>query len=119
MFDILQAYGASRSRSAIKNHKLPKPLVLSLEGARTRLKRAIMGLSHETKDWVSLETLLPTPADFEEDIPVQSIRASSLLAGLELAKEGDLVLRQSGAFSPIYVRGTESGSPVNSKDSHE
>ena len=43
MFDVLQAYGMSRSRVAIKNHKIPKPLVLSLEGARLRLKRADYG----------------------------------------------------------------------------
>jgi len=62
LFDVLRAYGESRSKTAIRNHKVPKPLVMSLEDA--------------------------------------------LLAGLELAKDGDLELRQSEAFKPIYVRGT-------------
>lgn len=44
IFDILQAYGNSRARVAIQNHKVPKPLVLSLEGARLRLKRALGGI---------------------------------------------------------------------------
>jgi len=78
MLDILQAYGTSRSRSAIKNHKLPRPLVFSLEGARTRLKRAVMALSSDSEDWTSLESLLPTKDEFEEDIPISSIKASSL-----------------------------------------
>lgn len=104
IFDILQAYGASRSRSIIKNHKLPKPLVLSLEGARARLKRAILVLSSGSDDWTSLESLLPTEDEFDKDIPLSSIKASSLLASLELTKEGHMELRQTGAFAPIFVR---------------
>jgi len=107
IFDILQAYGTSRSRSLIKNHKLPRPLVLSLEGARNRLKRAIMALSSDTEDWTSLESLLPSKDEFEDDIPVSSIKASSLLASLELTKEGHLELRQTGAFTTIFVRGAD------------
>jgi len=107
IFDILEAYGTSRSRSLIKNHKLPRPLVLSLEGARSRLKRAIIGLSSDNEDWKSLQSLLPTKDEFEEDIPVSSIKASSLLASLELTKEAHLEVRQTGAFTPIFVRGTD------------
>ena len=104
IFDILQAYGTSRSRATIKNHTLPRPLVLSLEGARTRLNRAIMALSSDNEDWTALESLLPNKDEFEDDIPVASIKASSLLASLELTKEGHLELRQTGAFTPIFVR---------------
>ena len=107
IFDILQAYGNSRSRVAVKNHRVPKPLVLSLEDARVRLKRALGGVSLTSEEWVSLEALLPSQDDLKDAIPSESIRASSLLAGLELAKEGDLELRQTGAFAPIYVRGSE------------
>ena len=107
IYDILEAYGTSRSRSAMQNHSLKRPLVFSLEGARTRLKRAIMGLSSDSEDWTSLESLLPTKDEFEQDIPVSSIKASSLLASLDLSKEGHLEMRQSGAFTPIFVRGRD------------
>ena len=107
IYDILEAYGTSRSRSAMQNHSLKRPLVFSLEGARTRLKRAIMGLSSDNEDWTSLESLLPTKDEFEQDIPVSSIKASSLLASLDLSKEGHLEMRQSGAFTPIFVRGRD------------
>ena len=116
MFDILQAYGTSRSRAAFKNHKLPKPLVLSLESARERLKRAVMSLSSGSEDWVALERLLPSTSDFEADIPMHSIKASSLLAGLELAKEGALELRQTGAFTPIFVRGGDRAAAQTTKE---
>jgi len=107
IFDILQAYGNSRARVAIINHKVPKPLILGIEDARVRLKRALGGISLSPEDWVALESLLPTQDDLNKEIPSESIKASSLLAGLELAKEGELELRQVGSFAPIYVRGAE------------
>lgn len=106
LFDIIKAYGESRSKASIRNHKLPKPLVMGLEDARNRLKRAVETLTDTANDWTALDSLLPTSEEFDEDVPTRSIRASSLLAGLELAKEGDLELRQTGTFKPIYVRGT-------------
>ena len=108
IFDILQAYGNSRSRVAVRNHKIPKPLVLGLEDARQRLKRALGNASLTEEEWVALERLLPSQDDLKDAIPSESIRASSLLAGLELAKEGEVELRQTGAFAPIFVRGAES-----------
>ena len=112
IFDILQAYGNSRSRVAVRNHKVHKPLVLSLEDARVRLKRALCGISLSEDEWVALEKLLPTDDQLKEAIPAASVKASSLLAGLELAKEGEVLLRQTGAFAPIYVREAE-----NNRDS--
>jgi len=106
LFDVLRAYGESRSKTAIRNHKVPKPLVMSLEDARNRLKRAVKALGDSHSGWIELDGLLPTESDFSDAIPQKSILASSLLAGLELAKDGDLELRQSEAFKPIYVRGT-------------
>ncbi len=107
IFDLLKAYGTSRSREAIKNHKLPKPKVLSLEEARDRLRRALKNAHSNLDEWTALEGLLPKTSDMAEDVPQASIKASSLLAGLELAKEGDIELRQSGVFTPIFVRARE------------
>lgn len=110
LFDILQAYGESRSKAVIRNHKLPRPKVLTLEDARNRLRRAMLsglGSGGDVDGWHGLDALMPAPADLDDDIPVSSIKASSLLAGLELAKEGELELRQTGTFAPIYVRGSK------------
>lgn len=104
IFDLLSAYGTSRSRSAFKNHKLPKPKVLSLEEARARLRRALQKSGSSLDEWTALDGLLPKSSEMGNGVPNASIRASSLLAGLELAKEGDIDLRQSGVFQPIYVR---------------
>lgn len=103
IFDLLKAYGEIRSQASIRNVKLPKPLVLALDDARTRLSRA-MGISLE---WLSFEDLLPAGSDFERTLPTRTIRASSFLAGLELAKEGKLEIKQSKAFAPIYLRSAD------------
>jgi len=76
-------------------------LVLALVEARHRLQRAV-GMNME---WLTLDELLPDGADFDRPLPSKTIRASSLLAGLELAKEGKLEIKQSKAFAPIYMRG--------------
>lgn len=104
LLDILKAYGESRSKATIRNYKLPRPKVMSLEDARDRLRRAMLSVGLDMTEWSELDNLLPLPTDLEEEVPTRSIRASSLLAGLELAKEGDIEIRQTGVFTPIYVR---------------
>jgi len=103
IFDMLKAYGECRSKREIRQHKVLKPLVFPLDEARSRLRRAMLEVG-ASADWLALEGLLPKSDDFAEALPIESIRASSLLAGLELTKEGDLEMRQTGTFAPIYVR---------------
>jgi len=106
IFDLLKAYGTTRSRAGMRNHKLPKPRVMSLDDARNRLRRALNAVGVDFSDWVSLDDMLPDGSDVGADgVPQASVRASSLLAGLELAKEGQIELRQLTAFAPIYLRG--------------
>jgi segregation and condensation protein A len=108
IYDLLSAYGTTRSRTAIQNHKLPKPRVMSLDDARSRLRRALKATGINTENWVSLDGLLPDGAEIGQDgVPQQSVRASSLLAGLELAKLGEIEMRQMKAFAPIYLRGRD------------
>ena len=106
MFDLLQAYGQSRSKAYVRNIKVPRPLVMTLEDARMRLRRAMTNLSNSAEDWTALDALLPITEELPEAVPNQSIRASSLVAGLELAKLGEIEIRQVGTFTPIFVRGT-------------
>ena len=104
IYDILSAYGVSRSRSAMQHHIIEKPMILSLSRARKRLKKAIMSISSNLKIWTEFSSLLPQTNDFEEAIPIESVKASTLLASLELSKEGDIQIRQDNPFTPIYIR---------------
>ena len=103
VFDLLKAYGKSRARSAFKHHKLPRPKVLTMDEARNRLQRAMSAVGVDLSDWTSMESLIELDG-LDADVPQSSVQASSLLAGLELAKEGTIELRQSSAFQPIYLR---------------
>jgi len=106
MFDLLKAYGTGRAKGTLRQHKLPKPLVLSLADARDRLRRAMTLTGLNETSWVTLDGLLPDQAGKNGDVPKASIRASSLLASLELAKEGEVELRQEDVFADIYLRAT-------------
>ncbi len=107
LFDILKAYGESRSKSVIKHYKFIKPPILSIEDARARLRRVVMSLGVNDDAWTRFDSILPTQDYLNLDVPESSVKASTLLAGLELAKEGDLELRQTSTFAPIYVRGVK------------
>lgn len=120
IFDLLKAYGTTRSRAAIRNHKLPKPRVMSLDDARNRLRRALNAVGVDISEWVSLDDMLPDGQDVGVDgVPQASVRASSLLAGLELAKEGQIELRQMTAFAPIYLRGKAADAKAPNAEENE
>ena len=71
----------------------------------TRLS-GMLGLAIE---WTTLEQFLP--ADVVDPLVARSALASTFAASLELAREGKLNLRQSGAFAPIYLRRNEEARP--------
>jgi segregation and condensation protein A len=77
----------------------PRPVSLwSVQDALTRLARLLGSLP----DWTSLDAFLPD----ELGTPLQrrAALASTLLAGLELARGGTLRLRQQDPFGPILLR---------------
>jgi len=53
--------------------------------------------------WERFDALLPESLD--EDAPSgASITASSLLAALEITKDGEADLRQDGVYAPLWMR---------------
>ncbi len=101
IYDLLKAYAVRRSRVARAHLTMKAPIVYALEEARERLAR-VLG---KIREWTSLDDLLPRSLKpGAEEPPRSSMLASSLVASLELAREGKAELRQSGAFTPLYVR---------------
>ncbi len=102
IYDLLSAYATRRSRTSRAKVVFKKPIILALEEARHRLEKVLGKMS----DWLSLDQLV---IDFNLSTdsnapPRSSLLASSLVASLELAKEGRVELRQTQAFSPLFVR---------------
>lgn len=104
LFDLLQAYGTLRSQSVKRSYRLDTPAIYGLEEARQRLLRAMQTLANDLDNWVDFMQLLPKVDDVDTSVPSRSIYASTFLAGLEYAKQGQCELRQKQAFAPLYVR---------------
>ncbi len=97
---LWRAYMAARRRGGTKQGYQPRrPPFWTVADAMARLTR----LLGRTAEWTALEGFLPHVAD--DPVQRRGAVASTLLAGLELAKEGTADLRQDAAFGPIFVRG--------------
>jgi segregation and condensation protein A len=104
LHDLLTAYAHRRCLLSRSIYRPDTPRVYGLEQARERLE-AIMP---KIKDWRELDSLMPEDKDLGlHPPPRRSIRASSMLATLEITKEGKARLRQREAFAPIYIRAAE------------
>ncbi|MEO8756888.1 MAG: ScpA family protein [Devosia sp.] len=98
LFDLLKAYATQRE-SGIPNDYTPHERhVWSLQDARDILNRLI----GENMDWVPLDAYL---AEYLST-PEQRITAiaSTFASSLELARQGQVELRQTLAFGPLFVR---------------
>jgi len=84
-----------------------RPLYFDLYAVAEARERILRRLA-EAPDGISLGQLLPDPAAVSESEPQQALRrrsawSSTLIASLELARQGDVVLGQDADFQPIHV----------------
>nr|WP_295738950.1 ScpA family protein [uncultured Acidocella sp.] len=99
MTSLLSAYLAARRRAGAKQRYRPRPMVyFSVQDALQRVGRMLGSLP----DWASLEQFLPE--GLQDGIPRRAAISSTLIAGLEMAKHGQLDLKQDERFGPILMR---------------
>jgi segregation and condensation protein A len=104
LYDLLKAYAARRERKAFATYKPAPPKVYGLEQARKRLSKIATRLT----GWERFDALLPDDHELGSDAPSRaSVTASSLLAALEITKEGDTHIRQDATYEPIWMRAAE------------
>jgi segregation and condensation protein A len=105
LFDLIQAYGQVKARTAPRIHIVARRPVMTLDEAIERVSR-LLGMEI---DWTDLSRFLPETAD-----PVlrRSALASSFVAALELAKQGRVELRQEAIFAPLYLKPASLGAPA-------
>lgn len=102
MTGLLSAYLAARRRAGAKQRYRPKPMVyFSVQDALQRVGRLLGSLP----DWASLEQFLPE--GLQNGVPLRAAISSTLIAGLEMAKHGQLDLKQDEKFGPIFMRRKE------------
>jgi segregation and condensation protein A len=97
---LLRAYLAALRRGGAKRPYRPRPVNLwSVQDALTRLAMLLGSLP----DWSSLDRFLPETLGTK--LERRGALASTLIAGLEMARGGTLRLRQEAPFGPILLRG--------------
>ncbi len=104
--ELCQAYVAARRRALAKRPYRPKPRrLLSVGEAMARL-RTVLG---ELPSWAVLQRFLPDGEALTalDAVERKAALASTLVAGLEMARGGALELRQDRAFGPILLRRAE------------
>jgi segregation and condensation protein A len=95
---------AVRRGAGSKGGYRPRPL--SLWSVTDALRR-VAALLGSVPDWTSLEHFLPDT--LSGPLEQRAALASTLLAGLELARSGGVRLRQEHDFGPILMRRTPAG----------
>ncbi|MEZ5918823.1 MAG: ScpA family protein [Alphaproteobacteria bacterium] len=106
LYDLLKAYGDIERRKESGHYELPVFNLMSAEDAMSRVTRMLGKLPRKGLNsvWTTLESFMPE--GIKDRIFGRSALASTLTAGLELAKQGKLEIRQDGLFRPIYLRAT-------------
>lgn len=96
---LLRAYTGARRRATARTPYAPRRAPLwTVADALQRLGR-LLGRS---RHWTALADFLPPLGD--DPVALRAAMASTLLAGLELARTGQADLRQEASFAPILVR---------------
>ncbi len=99
LYELLTAYATQRVKTM--GGKAYKPVhapVLLIEEARDRLERMLGRIGN----WSALASLLPP--EWRGGLRRRSALASTLLACLELARDGKLEIRQLKPFEEVYIK---------------
>jgi len=99
LLDLMQAYARIRTRDEFRPFVLDRDNLMTMEQALERL-RAQIGFAG---DWVDLASYLPEGWG-ADPARRRSATAANFAAGLQLAKEGRIDIRQHDAFAPILIR---------------
>ena len=101
LYDLLQALAAPQRRIKAPHYSLPQIRLMSLESALARIRNLVGFMPR----WTALQEFIPDMVI--DPLEARSAIASTFAASLELAKMGELELRQDSTFSPIYIRKAE------------
>ncbi len=105
LYDMLRAYGdMAQRRQPVKLYEPIKHQMMAVEEAKERLVGWVARVLGKPRGdvWLPLDAFLPaSPAD---RLHGRGQRVAFFTAGLELAKQGIVEIRQDKMFEPIFVR---------------
>jgi len=103
--DLLAAQGRVMGRQKGGRMALVPRRLMSVEEALQRLARALTG-----HDWRHLESFLPE--GLKPGMESRAAIAAAFVAGLELARRGEVEIDQDGPFAPIRLRRVAPAAPA-------
>lgn len=102
--DLINAYGRIVAEKQASFYKPKQRQLFKIEDALQRLA-TMVGLA---KDWISIDTFVPLD-ELSDYLVGKSAVTSTFGAFLELAKQGQVDLKQEKNFGPIYMRALAQG----------
>ncbi len=99
LLDLMQAYARIRTHDEFRPYAFDRNHVFTMEQALERM-RALIGYAG---DWTDLASYLPEGWG-ADPVRRRSATAATFAASLELAKQGQIELRQNETFAPIAIR---------------
>ncbi|MCS6760938.1 MAG: segregation/condensation protein A [Candidatus Devosia symbiotica] len=98
LYDLLKSYSIQREKGVTVDYAPLQRTVWSLQDASDILQRLI----GDSFDWIPMDTYLidylVTPGERA------TIRASTFASSLELVRQGQIDIRQSKTFGPLFIR---------------
>ncbi len=99
LYDLLRAYGAQHRDKNVSALEIEAFDLFSIDDAIARLREILPNVP----DWAELSVFLPR--NIKEPLMRRSAISTTLIAVLELVRQGKADIRQDGgAFSPIYLK---------------
>ncbi|MEY4984275.1 MAG: hypothetical protein RIR62_2541 [Pseudomonadota bacterium] len=102
LIDLMRAYARIRTKDEFRPFVMDRDHVFTMEQALERM-RAMIGYAG---DWAELTSFLPEGWD-SHPMRRRSSTAAHFAAVLEMAKRGQVELRQGDTFAPIQIRRKE------------
>lgn len=99
LIDLMRAYARLRTRDEFRPYAFDRRNVLTMEQALDRV-RGLIGFAGE---WTALAAFLPEGWGGDAG-RLRSATAATFAATLELARQGQLELKQAESFAPITIR---------------
>ncbi|MEL6978200.1 MAG: ScpA family protein [Pseudomonadota bacterium] len=105
--ELFRAYVRQSTKKSFQPLHYERRSVVAIDEALLRLRRALAN----APDWETLESYLPS--EWLDEEYARSAIASTFAAALELAKHGQVVLKQEEAFAPLYIAPRDGAAPLS------
>lgn len=99
LLDLMRAYARIRTRDEFRPYAFDRVDVFTMEEALERLR----GMIGYAGDWADLTSFLPKGWN-ASPTRRRAVTAAHFAAILEMAKQGQITLRQGDVFAPIQIR---------------